>query len=114
MNLLLENIWICSFIVLIFQIIFVYLRTINVIYTSEKKIIASIITGGLSGLFWLLATTIGTASLLEGKWQPVIAHLIGGAIGTYLGIKLEIIKQNKAHEREFRENEDSDSLLDER
>lgn len=85
----LKNVWFLSTSVFIFQIIFVYLRTINVIYTSEKKVMPAIVSGALSGLFWLLATAIGTSSVLSGVWQPIVAHLIGGAIGTYLGIKLE-------------------------
>ncbi len=89
----LKNIWFLSVSVFLFQIIFVYLRTINVIYTSEKKVIPAIVSGAASGLFWLLATAIGTSSILGGVWQPIIAHLIGGAIGTYLGIKLEIEKK---------------------
>lgn len=68
------------------------MRTINVIYTSEKNVSGAIISGAFSGLFWLLATTIGTASILQGVWQPIVFHLLGGAIGTYYGIKLEIKK----------------------
>lgn len=89
---LLDNVWILSLSVFIFQIIFVYLRTINVIYTSEKKVTGAIVSGAFSGLFWLLTTTIGTASIMHGVWQPIVFHLLGGAIGTYYGIKIEIKK----------------------
>lgn len=89
---ILSNEWVSSLVIFLFQIIFVYLRTINVIYTSEKKINLAVITGALSGLFWLFSMTIGVNSLLEGKWIPICAHLIGGGIGTYWAIKTQLNK----------------------
>jgi hypothetical protein len=37
--------------------------------------------------------TIGVSSLIEGEWLPILAHLLGGAIGTYAGIKMQINKE---------------------
>lgn len=89
---ILANVWISALVILLFQIIFVYLRTINVIYTAERKIFAAIVSGAISGLFWLLSMTIGVASILEGKWLPILAHLIGGGLGTYWGITAQMKK----------------------
>lgn len=92
---LLKNVWISALVVLLFQIIFVYLRTINVIHTAERRTFAAMLSGALSGLFWLFSMTIGVASIMEGKWLPILAHLIGGAIGTYWGIQAQIKRDLK-------------------
>jgi uncharacterized protein YebE (UPF0316 family) len=80
---------ISSIAIFISQIIFVYLRTLNVIYTAKKKMIPSIITGNGLSLAWLVSIAIGTHSIMNGEIFPIIAFLIGGTIGTYLGIKNE-------------------------
>lgn len=80
---------ISSIAILISQICFVYLRTLNVIYTSQKKMIKSIVTGNGLSLSWLFSVVLGTHSIINGEVLPIIAFLIGGTIGTYLGIKNE-------------------------
>jgi len=94
---LLLNPYYTSAVILISQIIFLYLRTLNVIYTTERKVIPAIITGNGIGLAWLISTSIGISSVLSGDIIPIIAFLVGGTIGTYLGIKKET-KQNKDEE----------------
>jgi hypothetical protein len=84
---IISNPWYSAMIVLITQIGFIYLRTINVIFTATKKMIPSIVTGMGIGMFWLIGIAIGADAILQLKWQPIIAHLLGGAIGTYYGIK---------------------------
>ena len=84
---ILVNPWYGAGIVLITQILFIYLRTINVIYTAEKKMVPSILTGVGIGSFWLIGIAIGADAILELKWQPIVAHLSGGVIGTYYGLK---------------------------
>lgn len=84
---LIENPWIASFVVLITQVAFLYFRTINVIYTTKKRIWPSILSNTGISVSWLLSVSISTGSLMQGQWQPIIAFLLGGAIGTYLGIK---------------------------
>ncbi len=39
--------------------------------------------------------TIGMNSMLTGQWQPILAFLLGGSIGTYWGMKNEIKNKNK-------------------
>lgn len=84
---LLSNPWMAAAIVFVTQIIFLYLRTLNVIYTSERKIWGTIITGNGVSVSWLLSMSIGLNSMFTGDWQPIVAFLIGGTIGTYWGIK---------------------------
>ena len=92
---LLNNEWYCGLIVLISQIISIYLKTINVIYTSEKKLIPTMVTGCGMGLTWLVSTSVGMNSILSGQLIPILAYLVGGAIGNYLGIKKELNKNKK-------------------
>lgn len=80
--------------IFISQLIFVYLRTLNVIYTSKKKIVGAVVTGNGLALAWLISIAIGTHSIMNGEIFPIISFLIGGTIGTYLGIKKEISKEN--------------------
>lgn len=76
-----------SLIVFTSQIVFIYLRTINMIYTADRRIWPSIFTGMGVGLLTLISFSIGIKSILSGQVIPVIVFLIGGAVGAYLGIK---------------------------
>lgn len=84
---IIQNEYYSSILILISQIAFIYLRTLNVIYTSERKMAPSIITGSGIAICWLISISIGTNSILEGKIFPILAFILGGTIGTYLGIK---------------------------
>jgi len=86
---ILNNEYYSAIVVLFSQIGFVYLRTINVIYTAEKRILGAIITGNGIGLTWLITMSIGANSIMQGHWLPILCFLIGGSVGTYLGIKQE-------------------------
>ena len=85
---------ISSIVILFTQFVFIYLRTINVIYTAEKRIIPAIITGNGIGLAWLISISIGAQSIMNGEMIPILAYLIGGSVGQYLGIKGEKNKTN--------------------
>lgn len=84
---LLSNPWMAAAIVFVTQIIFLYLRTLNVIYTAERKVLGTILTGNGVSISWLLSMSIGLNSMFTGDWQPIVAFLVGGTIGTYWGIK---------------------------
>jgi hypothetical protein len=89
---ILANPYLSAFVVLISQIIFIYLRTINVIYTAERKMVPAIISGNGIGLAWLVSISIGGNSIMHGEFLPILAFLIGGTLGTYWGIKKEMNK----------------------
>jgi len=89
MSEILQNEYYSALVVLISQIIFIFLRTLNVIYTSERRMLASIITGNGIGLSWLVSMSIGANSIMEGQLIPILAFLIGGTVGTYFGIRKE-------------------------
>ena len=89
MNYILSNPYISALVVLVSQIVFIYLRTINVIYTSERRIIPAIISGNGVGLAWLVSMSIGCNSIMHGEFLPILSYLIGGTLGTYWGILKE-------------------------
>lgn len=86
---ILNNPYLSALVVLISQIVFIYLRTVNVIYTAERRLIPAILSGNGIGLAWLVSMSIGANSILKGEPLPIIAFLIGGTLGTYWGIKKE-------------------------
>jgi uncharacterized protein YebE (UPF0316 family) len=82
-----ENAWGIALVVLVTQIIFIYLRTVNVASIARNNVSGALISGAGVGLFWMITTTIGVYSITQLLWQPVVAHLVGGAVGTYYGMK---------------------------
>jgi hypothetical protein len=91
---ILENQYLSSLVILITQLIFIYLRTLNVIYTAEKKMIPAILTGNGIGISWLISISIGANAIMHGDLFPILAFLVGGTAGTYFGIKKEKRKDN--------------------
>lgn len=90
---LLANPWYGAIVVLITQILVLYLRTINIVYTTKNDIIGSIWSNNANTIMFLISTTIGMNSILTGQWQPIVTYIIGSSIGTYWGIKQEIKKK---------------------
>lgn len=88
-SVLLSNPIYSALIVFISQILFIYLRTINIIYTNDRKMLASTITGVGIGLTYLVSMSFGLNSVLTGDLLTVIAFLLGGAIGNMWGIHQE-------------------------
>lgn len=93
MSEIIKDPWLAALIILFSQITFIFLRTINVIYTAERRMVPAILSGAGVGFAWLISMTIGLNSIMGGAWQPILSFLIGGAIGTYWGIK----KEEKKH-----------------
>jgi hypothetical protein len=97
MNLLLEkifdNYYLASVLILLSQVSFIYVRTLNVIYTSEKKILPAILTGNLLGILTLFTFSVTLKSITDGNILAVFMFLIGGTIGTYYGIKSKDINE---------------------
>ncbi len=91
---LLENQILSSIIVFLSQVAFIYLRTLNVIFTVDRRMWPAIFTGVGIGLLTLISFSIGVKSFLGGEILPVIVFLLGGALGTYWGIK-----QNEKNDR---------------
>jgi len=90
---LILNPWHASIIVFFTQILMLYLRTINIIYTTNHNIFGAIWSNNGVAITWLLSMTIGMNSMLSGHIQPIIGFLLGGSIGTYWGLRMEIKKK---------------------
>ena len=84
-----------ALIVLTTQIIFLYLRTINIRATASGKMWLSIWTGNGIAITWLVGISIGAHAMLEGNVLPLVAHLLGGSIGTYLALRKQKNKDCK-------------------
>lgn len=87
---LLLNPWYASIVVFITQILMLYVRTINIIYTTERNVFGAVWSNNAYALTWLVSMTIGMNSMITGDWQPILSFLLGGTIGTYWAIKKEI------------------------
>jgi hypothetical protein len=94
--------WMLAIIVLISQTIFLWLRTLNVLYTTRLQVFPAILTGLGIGITWLIGIAIGVSALLEFEILPILGHLLGGAIGTYMGLIKEKKKQRKYHFENFK------------
>lgn len=76
-------------VVLISQIVFLWLRTVNVKRVALNQLWPAIFSGTGVGITWLISVSMGVDSLLDikNKWPVTLCHLIGGAIGTYMGMR---------------------------
>jgi hypothetical protein len=90
-----DNQILSSVVVFLSQVAFIYLRTLNVIFTVERRTWPAIFTGMGIGALTLVSFAIGVKHFLDGNWIPVSLFLIGGAVGTYWGIEQSIKKDNK-------------------
>ncbi len=91
---ILGNPWLAALVIFISQIAFMFLRTLNVIFTAKIKLLPTITTGIGLDITWLVSMSIGLSSVMTGDWQPVTAFILGSMLGRYWGIKKET-KRNK-------------------
>jgi len=92
---ILTNPYYASVIVFLSQLAFIYLKTLNVIYTVEKKVWKSIFSGIGIRVLTLTSFSIGIDSFKGGEVLPVLSFLLGGAVGTAWGVKQNIKNENK-------------------
>jgi hypothetical protein len=76
-----------SFIVFLSQIVFVYLRTINVKAISEEKPFMALLSGNAQAITGLISLAIGIYSIIDLNVLPIIAYLLGGSLGIFLAMK---------------------------
>jgi len=74
-----------AFITLVVLIIFIYLRTVNVAAIADRKLWLAVFSGVGIGLSWMISTSLSVTSVIEFKLFPILAHLVGGVLGTYWG-----------------------------
>ena len=88
-----------SIVIFVTQILMSCFRTLNIILTTEDNLWGAVITNNAVSITWLLSMTIGLNSMLTGQWQPIIVFLIGGTIGTYIGIKIDKHYKKLKHDK---------------
>ena len=96
LELIQNNPFLTMCVIIVTQIVFLTARTLNVMYTAEKNYLATIITGNIISIFWLITITIGVNSLISGSPLPILGYLIGGTIGTLLGFKFDKLIKGRA------------------
>jgi len=89
---MLTNPWYASIVILITQVLFLFFRTKNIIYTTKNNLFGAIWTNNCVALTWLLSMTIGMNSMISGEWMPILSFMIGGTLGTIWGIRQDKIK----------------------
>jgi len=99
---ILGNPWYAAIIVCITQILMLYLRTINIIYTTKRNMFGAVWSNNGVALTWLMSMTIGMNSMLSGDWQPILGFLVGGSVGTYWGLHKEIKHKDRNEKIDFK------------
>lgn len=87
---IIANPYYAGIILFLTQFIYIYLRTVNIIHTAEKRMVASVVTGIGIGITWLVSTAIGISAVMDGDWLLITIFLLGGGLGTFLGIKRQL------------------------
>lgn len=88
------NPWFAAVTVFCTQYIFLWARTLNVVAVSQLDPWKATWTGLVITVSWLIAIAIGVDAIWTGTWQPIIAHIAGGLLGTWMTLKKE--KRKKA------------------
>lgn len=76
-----------ALLVFFLQIIFIWLRTINLKHITDGKVVYAILSSNGVAITWMVSTAIGVNSMLNGEIIPIVAHLLGGTVGLYLGMR---------------------------
>jgi uncharacterized membrane protein len=83
-----------SIIVFFSEIVFLYLKTINIQAISKDKVLPAILSNSAVSITWLIGVTISINSLLNNHYLPILCFLAGGVIGTYLAMTRQKRKVN--------------------
>ena len=75
-----------ALIVFFSEIVFLYLKTINIKAVSKGNTAKAILSNSGISIAWLIGVTISVNSILNGNLLPILAFLAGGAIGTFLAM----------------------------
>ncbi len=76
-----------ALIVFFSEIVFLYLKTINIKAISKGNTTKAILSNSGISIAWLIGVSISVNSILNGKLLPILAFLLGGAIGTFLAMR---------------------------
>ena len=81
--------WVTILVISASQFVFVLLRTYQVrVINAENIFMAMLVTLGVQ-ITWLVGTSLGVNSLLNGDFWVVLAYLVSGVLGTWAGLKIK-------------------------
>ena len=73
-------------IIFVLQAVFIYFRTLNVYQIINKNRWGAVLSNTIISTCFFLSLALGIKSMFQGDILPVIAYIIGGCLGTYLGM----------------------------
>jgi hypothetical protein len=73
--------------VIVLQFMFIFFRTLNVIYTAHNNLLGAMVTGLMVNILWIVTTYYGIEAFENGNVALAIAYLAGGQIGIYWGMR---------------------------
>jgi len=76
--------------VIVFQIIFNFSRTIGTRHLARDNVTPTLIWGTVIQISWLVTTSLGVKAVFESNWIVLISYLVGGTVGSYLAMKIKI------------------------
>jgi hypothetical protein len=63
------------------NLLFIYFRTLNVVYSSKAERFGVFYSGALVHVSWLVSTSLGVNAMLHGNYILITASLMGGLLG---------------------------------
>jgi hypothetical protein len=81
-----------SIMIFILQFIWIGLRTLNVIYTTQYDIWGVIWTGFIISGCWLITITVGVTAMEENETSTLICYVVGGNLGAVTSLILKKYK----------------------
>lgn len=78
-----------ALIVYLLQIAFLFFRTLNIKATARNHVLGAILSGVGIGFCWLLSIKLSIDALRSGDWMTIAGYFLGGATGTYIGMKMK-------------------------
>jgi len=77
-------------ILIISQLVFSFMRNLNVRYTSRDKVVMSLITSMAVKIAWLFILYIGVKSMIDRDYITIIVFIVSGVCGDFLSFKIKI------------------------
>ena len=81
------QIWQQCILVFISQVAFIYFRTVNVVYVSDKDRWGVFWSGALVNICWLISVSIGVSAIMTGNVWLIASNVIGGLAGADWAIR---------------------------
>lgn len=77
--------------ILIFsQVVFSFLRNVNVRYTSRDMVVMALFTSALTKIVWLVVIYLGVNAIMTKDYFMVAVFIVSGVLGDWLSFKIKI------------------------